>query len=286
LERLAVAIFQAWFVDFEPVKAKAAGATNFPGMAETAFDALPNGLVDSEPKTLPVGWSITTLRDIAMFISGGTPSKKEDAFWGGNFPWVSAKDMHERIVYDSELRLTDAGRESVRRLAPRHATLLVVRGMSLMTEVRIGWCAREVAFNQDLRAFVAKEGVSPEFVFLWLTSSQADLMQMVDTASHGTGRILTYRLDAMTIAKPPEIVMEQFTSVVRPMMELRESLERESRKLAELRDYLLPKLLSGTVRVKSDGDIPGLADGIESAKRAVQSRLRQGGGGGRGVRVE
>ncbi len=249
LERLARAIFKAWFVDFEPVKAKAAGATSFPGMLQPAFDSLPTRLVESELGTAPEGWTVATLRDIASFISGGTPSKQESGFWGGSFPWVSAKDMHDAIVVDSELRLTEAGRAAVRRTAPRHATLMVVRGMSLMTEVRIAWCAREVAFNQDLRAFVARDGASPEFLYLWLSSSRPDLMHMVDTASHGTGRILTDRLEAMAVAKPHGDCRREFTEQVRPLIALRESLMMESLKLAQLRDYLLPKLLSGEVRV-------------------------------------
>ena len=252
LEGLARAVFKAWFVDFEPVKAKAAGATAFPGMPPETFDALPTRLEDSEFGPVPQGWNVETLRDMATFITGGTPSKANPSFWNGMFPWVSAKDMHSRIVSESELRLSDAGRDSVRRLAPRHSTLMVIRGMSLMTEVRIGWCTREVAFNQDLRAFIARGDTTPEFIHLWLTSSEETLMQMVDTASHGTGRILTDRLDRMAIARPPKAVMRSFTEITKPIMALRESLHTETAKLAALRDYLLPRLLSGQVRVETD----------------------------------
>ncbi len=249
LEGLARAVFKAWFVDFEPVKAKAAGATAFPGMPPETFAALPARFEDAEFGPAPQGWNVETLREMATFITGGTPSKANPIFWNGTFPWVSAKDMHGRIVSDSELRLSDAGRNSVRRIAPRHSTLMVIRGMSLMSEVRIGWCAREVAFNQDLRAFIARGDTTPEFIHLWLTSSEETLMQMVDTASHGTGRILTDRLDAMAIARPPKTVMQSFTEMAKPIMALRESLHTESAKLAALRDYLLPRLLSGQVRV-------------------------------------
>ncbi len=259
LEGLARGVFKAWFVDFEPVKAKAAGATAFPGMPPETFATLPTRLTDSELGPVPEGWTTATLRDLATFITGGTPSKSEPNFWNGTFPWVSAKDMHGRIISDSELRLTDAGRDSVRRIAPRHATLMVIRGMSLMTEVRIGWCTREVAFNQDLRAFIAREGVPPEFIHLWLTSSEEQLMQLVDTASHGTGRILTDRLDSMTIARPHDGVMRAFQETSQPIMALRELLHSESAKLGTLRDYLLPRLLSGRVRV---GEVEALAEEV------------------------
>ena len=67
--------------------------------------------------------------------------------------------MKGTLVLDSELRLTETGRLECNRVAPRHSTLLVVRGMSLMTEMRLGLCCREVAFNQDLKAFVSKAGI-------------------------------------------------------------------------------------------------------------------------------
>ena len=66
LERLARAIFRAWFVDFEPVKAKAAGAIAFPSMPQPVFDALPARFVDSEVGPVPEGWEVATLGDIAV----------------------------------------------------------------------------------------------------------------------------------------------------------------------------------------------------------------------------
>ena len=64
LERLARAIFRAWFVDFEPVKAKAAGATAFPSMPQPVFDALPTRFVDSEIGPVPEGWEVSALDEL------------------------------------------------------------------------------------------------------------------------------------------------------------------------------------------------------------------------------
>ena len=70
LERLAKAIFRAWFVDFEPLKAKAAGATSFPSMPQPAFDALPTRFVDSEVGLVPEGWEVKPIAKIAIFLNG------------------------------------------------------------------------------------------------------------------------------------------------------------------------------------------------------------------------
>ena len=80
LEGLARAVFKAWFVDFEPVKAKAAGATSFPGIHPETFDALPFGFDDSELGPVPQGWNLETLRDMATFITGGDAFEVEPEF--------------------------------------------------------------------------------------------------------------------------------------------------------------------------------------------------------------
>ena len=70
LERLARAIFRAWFVDFEPVTAKAAGATAFPSMPQPVFDALPTRFVDSDIGPVPEGWTLKPLYETAVFVNG------------------------------------------------------------------------------------------------------------------------------------------------------------------------------------------------------------------------
>ena len=70
LERLARAIFRAWFVDFEPVKAKADGATSFPSMPQHVFDALPTRFDDSDIGPVPEGWEVKALTSVADFLNG------------------------------------------------------------------------------------------------------------------------------------------------------------------------------------------------------------------------
>ena len=73
LERLARAVFRAWFVDFEPVKAKGVGAGSFPSMPQEVFDALPTSLVDSELGPVPVGWEVKAIRECVRLTMGQSP---------------------------------------------------------------------------------------------------------------------------------------------------------------------------------------------------------------------
>ena len=92
LERLTRATFRAWFVDFEPVKAKAAGADSFPSMPQHIFDSQPTRFVDSEIGPVPEGWEVKALSTICTLVSGGTPKRSDPSYWSGDVPWYSVKD--------------------------------------------------------------------------------------------------------------------------------------------------------------------------------------------------
>jgi type I restriction enzyme S subunit len=95
----------------------------------------------SEIKTLPLG-------SIAQFKSGGTPSKAKPHFWGGDFPWISAKDLKSPIIMDSIDRLTPEGVADA-NIAPKDSILILVRGMTLYKDVPVCLAGKDVAFNQD-----------------------------------------------------------------------------------------------------------------------------------------
>jgi type I restriction enzyme, S subunit len=86
------------------------------------------------------------------FISGGTPSKGNSDYWGGYIPWVSAKDMKNFWVNDTEDMLTAEGAESATSLVPSGSTLLLVRGMTLHNDIPIVRVRRPSTFNQDVKA--------------------------------------------------------------------------------------------------------------------------------------
>lgn len=85
---------------------------------------------------LPEGWRSSTIGAEAKFLSGGTPSKENSTFWGGKFPWVSARDMKAMYLRSTTLGLTDAGRAAA-AVAPANAVLVLTRGMTLLKETLI-----------------------------------------------------------------------------------------------------------------------------------------------------
>lgn len=147
--------------------------------------------------------------------SGGTPSKSNPAFWGGSIPWLSAKDMKTARIFDTEDHVTALGAANGTRLAKEGATLLLVRGMTLLSDVPICSAGRDLTFNQDVKALVAKPGVDPDFLFYSVLAAKPALLGMVDLAGHGTGRLPTDRVQALPIWLPEPTEQRTIASVLR-----------------------------------------------------------------------
>lgn len=196
------------------------------------------------------GWSVATLADTAKWLSGGTPKTSEPSYWGGEIPWISAASLKSPWVDDSDRRVTKLGAENGTRLIPSGSIVFVVRGMSLTSEFRIGLTQREVAFGQDCKALLPAPGIAPETLFLALKSRTPEILRLVDAAGHGTGRLSTDRISNLRVLLPKGPTAANFSRTVGPLIEQACAMRRENRTLAELRDTLLPQLVTGKIRVK------------------------------------
>jgi type I restriction enzyme S subunit len=146
-------------------------------------------------KTLPLG-------DVATFKSGGTPNKSKADYWGGQFPWISAKDLKFPVLTDSIDHLTKSGFEAA-NIAPENSLLILVRGMTLFKDVPVCLAGRDVAFNQDIKALVVSEELIPQYLMFYLHSQKNRLLELVDSAGHGTGRLDTDLLKTFPVLVPP-----------------------------------------------------------------------------------
>lgn len=151
---------------------------------------------------VPEGWEASTLGECVSIRSGGTPSKQKPEFWGGDVPWVSAKDLKTHLISDAQDHLTTIGAEYAKMAKPG-SVLILVRGMTLLKDVPIGFVTKPVAFNQDLKALVANEDVDPKFLSYLLVAKKLQMMGLVNTANHGTGRLDTDLLKGLPVDVPP-----------------------------------------------------------------------------------
>ena len=253
LERLARAVFQAWFVDFEPVKAKSAGAGSFPSIPQHVFDALPTSFVDSEIGPVPEGWEVENIGDVVTVKGGSTPSTKEPDYWdGGEHCWATPKDLSRLshpVVLDTERHITDAG---VDRISSR---LLPVGTVLMSSRAPIGYLAIArvpTAVNQGFVAMICDGPLPPAFILNWAHSS----METIKGRAGGTTfpEISKKNFRPIPVIKPTDEVVAAYGQAVDPLFDLLTACVKENECLAKTRDYILPRLLSGQVTVEvADG---------------------------------
>ncbi|MFD8287169.1 restriction endonuclease subunit S [Streptomyces lavendulae] len=153
--------------------------------------------------TWPAGWRRVSLADAGRWLSGGTPSTSNDAYWDGDIPWISAASLKSFRIGESDRRVTALGAENGSRLVAEGTVLFIVRGMSLKSEFRIGVTQRTVAFGQDCKAVLPAEGIDPFFLAHAMQTLTPKILAMVEETSHGTGRLDTARLQELEVGVPP-----------------------------------------------------------------------------------
>ena len=245
LEAIAQALFKSWFVDFDPVRAKMEGRTP-EGMDEATAALFPDGLETSELGEVPRGWRQQTFRDTIQIIGGGTPKTSNPDFWGGDIPWFSVVDAprsSDVFVIDTEKYITDAGLHgSSTKLLPVGTTIISARG----TVGKLALTGRAMAMNQSCYGLRGKAG---DTYFTYFSATR--LVQQLQQRAHGSvfDTITQETFAGIHVAYPQPPVIEAFDVAVSPLMaRIRENLF-QAQTLSTLRDTLLPRLISGQLRL-------------------------------------
>lgn len=243
LERLTRAIFRAWFVDFEPVKAKAAGATSFPSMPQPVFDALPTRLVDSPIGPAPEGWAVKGFTQIATFLNGLALQKYPARSNGQDLPVIKIAQLRKGSTEGADLANDDVPEQYV----VKDGDLLFSWSGTLEAEF---WFGGRGALNQHLFK-VTSAHVPSWFCFLWIRQHLPDFRAIAAGKATTMGHIQRRHLQEACVVVPPADALQAADQAIGSLYDLHAQLMVESRKLAEMRDLLLPKLLSGEVRLQN-----------------------------------
>jgi type I restriction enzyme, S subunit len=171
-------------------------------------------------------WETTTLEHCGRWLSGGTPPKDRPDFWNGTVPWISAKSMNEMRLYDSDKCITPLGAENGTRFAPRGSILILVRGSMLHQRIPICIAARDVTFNQDVKAIVPASNVLSEFLLYWLLSKESTLLDMVEFTGIGAGKLSTDLLYNMEVELPSP---SEQSAIIRILVSLDDKIELNRR---------------------------------------------------------
>jgi type I restriction enzyme S subunit len=261
LEEMARAIFKSWFIDFDPVRAKAAVRRQHPKWTDDQVSRaacpklkpeiarlFPDSFEDSELGEIPKGWAVKTIGDLAEIVGGSTPRTTEAAFWeGGTHAWATPKDLSKLsvpVLLETERQITDEG------LAQISSGLLPVGTVLLSSRAPIGYLAVAevpVAINQGFIAMKPRHGVSDLYLLFWARSAHDEIVSRANGSTFLEISKSSFR--PIPLVAPPPEVFAAFERLAKPLFGRLISGERESRTLAALRDALLPKLISGELRI-------------------------------------
>jgi len=247
LDSIVQALFKSWFVDFDPVRAKAEGRT--PGLQKSLAKLFPNSTEASELGGIPAGWKVAGVSELATIVGGSTPSTKEPAFWdGGCHHWVTPRDLshlRDPVLLDTERKISALG------LGQIGTGLLPVGTVLLSSRAPIGYLAIAeipVAINQGFIAMIPRDGVPNLFLLFWARWAHE---QIVSRANGSTFlEISKSAFRPIPVIRPPLPILAAFERIVRPLYSRMVVNVRESRTLSALRDTLLPKLISGELRIR------------------------------------
>lgn len=243
LERIAQTLFKSWFVDFDPVHAKAEGRE--PEGVDPATAALfPREFEDSDLGPIPKDWRVAQIGNLVTCVGGATPSTKNESFWNdGIHHWATPKDLstlQSPVLLDTARKVTDAG------LAKISSGLLPAGTLLLSSRAPIGYQAITVhptAINQGFIAMSPGGDLSPLFLYCWCKEN----MDLIKKNANGSTfmEISKKAFRPIPVCAPPAAPRATFDRQVGPIFEKIKTNEEQRQTLVELRDTLLPRLISG-----------------------------------------
>ena len=239
LEAMARTLFKSWFVDFDPVRAKAEGRDS--GLPKALADLFPTRLFDSELGHIPEGWEVKGLDEIARFLNGLALQK---------YPPVDGRSLP--VIKIAQLRAGNTD-SADRASADLEADYVVVDGDILFSWSGslecILWTGGPGALNQHLFK-VTSEHYPRWLCYLGVCHHLADFRHIAAGKATTMGHIQRHHLSDAKLPVPPSTLLHAMTSFVGPMVECAWLRAVQSRTLMGLRDSLLPKLISGELRVE------------------------------------
>ena len=244
LEAIARAIFKSWFVDFDPVRAKAEGRD--PGLPKHLADLFPDSFEDSELGEIPKGWKVKEIRECCSKIqNGGTPKRSESDYWNpGTIPWLTSSEVRQTLITATENMISELGlKRSSAKWVPKDSTVVALYGA---TAGQVALISSKMTTNQAVCGLIPKAKFR-YFNYLSLNRFVGILANLARGSAQQN--ISKGIVETIKVIIPQVDILESFDHLVSSIFNKWVANLEESKTLAALRDTLLPKLISGELRV-------------------------------------
>ncbi|HHF3352649.1 TPA: restriction endonuclease subunit S, partial [Haemophilus influenzae] len=276
LEQIAQALFKSWFVDFDPVRAKVQALSDglsleqaelaamqaisgktaeeltvlsqtqpdrYAELAETA-KAFPCEMVEVNGVEVPKGWEMKALSDLGQIICGKTPSKSNKEFYGNEVPFIKIPDMHNQAFITQttdNLSLSGANSQSKKYIPPKSICVSCIATVGL-----VSMTSKPSHTNQQINSIIPNDEQTSEFLYLSLKQpSMTKYLKDLASGGSATLNLNTSTFSKIEIMTPSKEIIDIFHNKVVYAFEKVLSNSIENKRLAEIRDLLLPNLLNG-----------------------------------------
>ncbi len=273
LEAMAQAIFKSWFVDFDPVKAKIAAKaegrdplraamTAISGKPDAELDTLPpdqfaplaataalfpDEMEDSELGEIPKGWAINQINQFGDVVCGKTPSKMNPEFFGKGIPFIKIPDMHHSVyVVSPSEQLSMSGATSQAKKTIPSGSISV---SCIATVGKVVITHEPSQTNQQINSIVPRHPQYTAYLYFQMMEKEKEFHDLASGGS-ATLNMNTSTFSKVSVLAPAFNVLEEFSVIVEPLFSEILARQKESALLSEMRDTVLPKLLSGELQVQ------------------------------------
>jgi type I restriction enzyme S subunit len=235
LEAMAQAIFKHWFIDFE-----------FPDENGKPYKSSGGKMVDSELGEIPEGWHISKVGKELQTALGGTPSTRKKEYWtNGDIPWINSGQVNEfRIIEPSAYITKDALDSSATKLMPKGTTVIAITGATLG---QVSIIESEMCGNQSVIGIIHNKSISSEYIYFWI---KTHITELISNQTGGAQQHINKdNVNSLDLLVPLDYIMKCFIEKIRPIFNQISNNCFESLNLSKIRDTILPKLMSGQIRV-------------------------------------
>lgn len=220
-------------------------------LVDVATNSVPAGYKQTEVGGIPEDWEATTVGQVTSWLSGGTPNRKREDYWQGDIPWISGSTLKTLELETSDQFLTSEGVEAGSKMAPLDATLLLVRGSALHSEIRAGLVVAPLCFNQDVKALIPNKSIVPRYLTLYLLAMESELLKLVSSAGNSAGVLDTELVKNFKFLQPPKHEQTAIANALSDVDALISELEKLIAKKQAIKTATMQQLLTGKIRLTS-----------------------------------
>ena len=253
LEAMAQALFKSWFVDFDPVHAKAGAkseqelevAASRLGISKEILDLFPSEFEESEMGMIPLGWEAKTIKDFGQVVTGKTPPKRiEDAYTDNGKPFITPTDIDDSLFVTNTVRyLSESGQLAVRNSKITAGSICVTCIGSQMGKTTVA--PTDSFTNQQINSIILEEDYLRNYLLCNLRGRRKEIFLLGSGGGSTMPLLNKSSFEKVDVLLPHKSILEVLDSVIKDNIALVLQNDIENNSLSNIRDTLLPKLLSG-----------------------------------------